>query len=118
MQQNNDDLLDRFRSTSEKVLERVIPSVDKLNPEDFESATRANTHRLNQSWVDLKSFLHKSLKWTVVLLLLVFFLILSRYVYDVISSTEETKLLLKEIWNTILIAAATLFIQFAISRKG
>ena len=74
--ENNDDLFDRFKSTPEKDLENVISSVDGLDSESYENAKRASDHRLNKSWIDLKSFLHKILKWSILLLTVIFFVVL------------------------------------------
>lgn len=116
MQPSDDDLLNRFKSIPENDLDNVISK--GLKPEAFEDAARFNAHRLNESWIDLKSFLHGVLKWSIVTLAFLFFIILIRFLIDVITSQEETKLLLKEIWNAVLISGATLFIQQAIRKNN
>jgi hypothetical protein len=115
MQPSDENLLNRFKSIPENDLDKVISK--GLKPEAFEDATRFNAHKLNESWTDFKSFLHTVLKWSIVTLAFLFFVILIRYLIDVITSEQETKLLLKEIWNAVLISGATLFIQHAVSKK-
>jgi len=116
MQQSDEDLLNRFKSIPENDLNNVISK--GLKPEAFEDATRLNAHKLNESWTDFKSFLHSVLKWSIVIISILFFVILIRFLIDVITSQEETKVLLKEIWNAVLISGATLFIQHAVRKNN
>ena len=116
-QKNENDLFDELKHTSKQQLEDGIKKTDGLSQEQYDNAKRANTNFKESSWAKLVQFMH----WIVGGIALVFFILfaalLFRFVCDVISSPEHTRLLLKDIWNAVLIAGATLFVQYAISKK-
>ncbi len=112
---DSEELLNRFKSTTEKALESAITS--GLSIEDFENNKRRSNLRLIESWDDLKRFLHRIAGISILVLTFLFFIILLRFLWDVVQNPDESKSLLKEIWNAVLIAGGTLFIQHAISKK-
>lgn len=120
-QQDKDNLFQELKNTSSDNLSKGVASVDRLDEKDYDDAQRAGKHHLNQNWNKIKSSLHWVLFWSgaalIIAAIIIIIILLYVYISDVIQTPSTTKELLNNLWNTILIVGATLFIEQVIQKK-
>ena len=114
-------LLDKLEGTSSDNLPKGVESVDKLGEKDFEDAVRAHNHGLNKNKALIKKCIHWALFFAGLILLNVAVIALIKllyiYITDVSANVNSVKELLFNVWNTVLIALATLFVDRSTGKK-
>lgn len=111
----SDGLLEKVKQTPTKKLGKKVAEVDGLSTDDHDAAKRFGQYQLDQNWVKVKVWFHWV--WFTVsaisILASLFGLIWLSYSFldSVVGTPGETKFLLAAIWNTALIALATLFLE-------
>jgi len=117
----DESLKDRLEKTPPEELQGGVKTVEKLGEADYNDAERASEHTLRKNWNTVKSRSH----WVLFVIFVILVIaaagslvsLLYVYISKVVKDPMEAKALLINIWDTLLVVGATLFIENKFEKK-